>query len=66
MPNNRSQTFPQDDDLATVIGLYALGEYSLGEAADHLDISQLWMRDILKDAGVELRLGASSKEELDT
>lgn len=52
-----------DQEVATVIGLYALGELTLGEAADRLDVSRIRMREVLRDAGVELRLGPRSTDE---
>ncbi|WP_440007104.1 UPF0175 family protein [Halomicrococcus sp. SG-WS-1] len=51
------------DELATVIGLYALGELTLGEAADRLDVSRYKMRDILRESGVQVRLGPESAED---
>ncbi|MFH5799496.1 UPF0175 family protein [Haladaptatus sp. CMAA 1911] len=53
-----------DDELATVIGLYALEELTLGQAADRLGISRMEMRTILGDSGVTLRLGPKSKDDL--
>lgn len=52
-----------DEDIATAIGLYALGELTLGQAAERVGVSRFKMRDILVDAGVELRLGPRTKEE---
>jgi predicted HTH domain antitoxin len=50
-----------DVELATVIGLYALGELSLREAADRADVSRIRMQEIFGDAGVSLRLGPESE-----
>lgn len=52
-----------DTELATIIGLYALGELTLGEAADRLDVSRVEMQEVLNDAGVSLRLGPRTEEE---
>lgn len=52
-----------DTELATVIGLYALGELTLGEAAGRLDVSRVEMQEVLNDAGVSLRLGPQTEEE---
>lgn len=51
-----------DTDLATTVGLYALGALTLGEAADRAEVSEIRMREILADAGVELRLGPETKD----
>ena len=61
----RKSVAPTGDDheVATVIGLYALGELTLGEAADRLDVSRTRMRDLLREAGVELRIGPRSTDE---
>ncbi|MGA9402550.1 sigma factor-like helix-turn-helix DNA-binding protein [Haladaptatus sp.] len=53
-----------DDELATVIGRYALEELTLGQAADRLDISRMEMRTILRDSVATLRLGPKSKGEI--
>lgn len=52
-----------DTELATVIGLYALGELTLGDAADRLGVSRVEMQEVLNDAGVSLRLGPRTVEE---
>ena len=51
------------DELATVIGLYALGELTIGEAADRLDVSRYRMRDVLQESGVGVRAGPESAED---
>jgi len=58
----RADVTGDDTELATVIGLYALGELTLGEAAAQLDISKEEMRATLVDAGVRLRLGPQDRE----
>lgn len=63
MARNPAAAAGDDNEVATVIGLYALGELTLGEAADRLDVSRAEMREILADAGVDLRLGPRSKSE---
>lgn len=52
-----------DVELATVVGRYALGELTLGEAAEHADVSKIRMQEILNEAGVELRLGPETSED---
>lgn len=59
----RADATGDDTELATVIGLYALGELILGEAAAQLDISKEEMRATLVDAGVSLRLGPRDRED---
>lgn len=51
--------------LAETIGLYALGEISLGKAAERAGVSRWEMRDVLAEAGVTLRLGPQNEEELE-
>jgi len=69
----RSEDVVTTDDnrrLATAIGLYILGEETLGRAADHAHVSKQRMKMILSERGVELRLGprdaADAKSELET
>lgn len=62
MAAHNQRATSDDDELATVIGLYALEELTLGQAADRLDISRMEMRTILHDSGVTLRLGPKSKD----
>lgn len=51
-------------ELAETIGLYALGEISLGKAAERAGVSRWEMKNVLQEAGVELRLGPQNEEEL--
>lgn len=51
-------------ELAETIGLYALGEISLGKAAERVGVSRWEMKDTLREAGVELRLGPQNESEL--
>jgi len=53
------------EKLATTIGLYVLGEISLGKAAERTGVTRWEMEEILQKAGVELRLGPQSMDELD-
>jgi predicted HTH domain antitoxin len=57
--------------LATAIGMYALGEWTLGQAAERADVSRFRMRDVLTDLGFEVHLGGprdveAAREELRT
>lgn len=54
-----------DAELAEAIGLFVLGEISLGNAAERADVSRWEMESILKDAGVDRRYGPRSADELD-
>lgn len=63
--DRRSARTGELNELAETIGLYVLGEISLGKAAERADVSRWEMQEILKEAGVELRLGPQSEEELE-
>lgn len=52
------------DDLAHAVGFYALGEVNEGRAAEIAGVTRWQMRDILTAAGLELRLGPRSEEDL--
>ncbi|MCU4744166.1 UPF0175 family protein [Natronoglomus mannanivorans] len=58
---------PIDDTeaLANTIGLYALGEISLGKAAERSDTTRWEMAEFLSEVGVEVRLGPQSVEDLE-
>ena len=60
----RSETTDADPDLVRAIGLYALGEVSEGRAAEIAGVSRWDMRDILEEAGIELRHGPRNDDEL--
>lgn len=53
------------EQLATTIGLYVLGEISLGKAAERTGVTRWEMEEILQEAGVKLRLGPQSMDELE-
>lgn len=50
-------------DLARIIGLYALGDLSLGQAAQKAGVSQQEFREILSDTAVEARIGPEDLED---
>lgn len=60
--DRRSGEIPTDE-LATTIGLYVLGEISLGKAADRIGISRWEMQDLLTESGIEPRLGPTEFED---
>ncbi|WP_231188917.1 UPF0175 family protein [Haladaptatus sp. DYF46] len=64
MPTDR-HNLQNKEKLATAIGLYILGEISLGKAAGLTGVTRWEMEEILQDAGVELRLGSQTKDNLD-
>jgi predicted HTH domain antitoxin len=63
--DRRGGAVEDKEQLATTIGLYVLGEISLGKAAERTDVTRWEMEEILQEAGVELRLGPQSMEELE-
>ncbi|MGB9930849.1 UPF0175 family protein [Haloarcula amylolytica] len=63
MTTGDAKSVGDNNRLATAIGLYALEEMTLGQAAEHADISKQKMKDILDEAGVKLRIGPKSKSE---
>ncbi len=70
MAADRESVPPERENLATAVGLYALGEYTLGQAAEHAGVSRFTMRDTLAELGFEARLGGprdvdDAKAELD-
>ena len=67
MATDRGTNGGQDtEQLANTIGLYVLGEISLGKAAERTGVSRWEMEDLLQEAGVELRLGPESTEDLES
>lgn len=70
MPTDRREGERGVEALALTIGLYALGEISLGTAAERTGVSRWEMQEILDDHGVEVRLGPAdmddASDEVDT
>lgn len=65
MASNRKRADSGDlTEHAETIGLYALGEISLGKAAERTGVTRWEMKAILREAGVELQLGPQTEEEL--
>jgi len=63
--DRRSGAVEDKEQLATTIGLYVLGEISLGKAAERTGVTRWEMEEILQEAGVKLRLGPQSMDELE-
>lgn len=62
--DRQSDAVEDKEQLATTIGLYVLGEISLGKAAERTGVTRWEMEEILQEAGVEFRLGPQSMDEL--
>ncbi|MFT4885475.1 MAG: putative HTH domain antitoxin [Natronomonas sp.] len=52
------------DELATAIGRYALGEVSLGKAAEEAGMTRWEFEELLEEAGFTALYGPRSDEEL--
>ena len=63
MATGETDTETPDDDLAYAIGRYVLGDVSLGRSAELAGVSRWRMMDVLREHGVELRLGPESIDE---
>lgn len=55
---------PGDDELATAIGQYVLGEISLGKAAENVGMTRWEFEELLDDAGFTALYGPRSSDEL--
>ncbi|MFD1571249.1 UPF0175 family protein [Halorubrum laminariae] len=63
--DRQSGAVKDKEQLATTIGLYVLGEISLGKAAERTGVTRWEIEEILQEAGVELRLGPQSMDEFE-
>jgi predicted HTH domain antitoxin len=54
-----------DDDLATAIGEYALGEISLGRAAERAGLTRWEFEELLEEIGFTALYGPRTPEQLD-
>lgn len=63
MPPESLEQSSDETELATILGLYALGELTLGEAAKRADVSRIRMQEILHEAGISLRLGPETEDD---
>jgi len=65
MSTDRYNTAVGDtEEFATTVGLYFLGEISLGKAAERTSVTRWEMEEILQEVGVELRFRPQSMEDL--
>lgn len=55
---------PADDDLASAIGRYVLGEISLGKAAEDVGMTRWEFEELLEETGFTALYGPRSTEEL--
>lgn len=63
--DRRSPHVDDTEELATTIGLYVLGEISLGKAAERTGVTRWEMEEILSEADIEVRLGPQDMEDLE-
>lgn len=56
---------PGDDELATAIGQYVLGEVSLGKAAETVGMTRWEFEELLDEAGFTALYGPRSGDALD-
>lgn len=54
-----------DDDLATAIGQYVLGDVSLGKAAERTGLSRWEFEEVLQEVGFTALYGPRTREQLD-
>ncbi|WP_318567825.1 UPF0175 family protein [Salinigranum marinum] len=51
-----------DERLAAAVGQYALGELTMGQAAERAGLSRFELRSTLRASSVELRVGSDDHE----
>ena len=54
-----------DDTLARAVGMYVLGEASLGKAAEQAEMTRWEFEAILSDAGLPVDLGPRDEGDLE-
>jgi len=64
MASNAPPT-PDDEDLATAVGQYVLGEISVGKAAERAGMTRWEFEDRLEKAGFSALYGPRTDEQLD-
>ena len=55
---------PGDDDLATAVGQYVLGEISVGKAAERVGMTRWEFEELLEEAGFAALYGPRTGEQL--
>jgi predicted HTH domain antitoxin len=55
---------PGDDDLATAIGQYVLGEISVGNAAERAGMTRWKFEELLEESGFTALYGPRTGEQL--
>lgn len=55
---------PADEDLATAIGQYVLGDVSLGKAAENVDMTRWEFEELLREAGFTALYGPRTSDAL--
>lgn len=59
-----STSHDSNDELATAIGQYVLGDLSLGKAAEEADMSRWEFEEVLEDAGFSSLYGPRTDDDL--
>jgi len=59
-----STGFDTNDELATAVGQYALGEISLGKAAESAGMSRWEFEELLEEAGFTALYGPRTDDDL--
>ena len=62
--DRREPVSTNSNELATAIGLYLLGEISLGKASKRVGLSRWEMQDLLKELDIDTRQGPRTLEDL--
>lgn len=57
-----SSSTETDERLAAAVGQYALGELTMGQAAERAGLSRFEMRARLRTSSIELRMGSEDHE----
>lgn len=55
-----------NDDLATAVGRYALGEISLGRAAESAEMTRWEFEELLEESGFDALYGPRTAAELES
>lgn len=55
---------PADEDVATAVGRYVLGEVSLGKAADAVGMTRWEFEELLREVGFTALYGPRTEDQL--